>query len=201
MAYDDTKGFLFSFKNKTSDLVNVSGTSWKAQVQSDFLQFTYYGGTSNTWVVINKNGSFNKYFFGSSSASRMANPKSGWSSSGDSNTWHWALDTIITATGDKTTITYTSAGGRLDPHVYSYNGSTGGSGITPLVCRYVQFDNDEPPRHHDFVPFRGPGYQSVRIEFHRPYREQPNGVEQLSQGQLFALNWTGTALLNNTLWR
>ena len=129
MAYDDTKGFLLSFKNKTSDLVNVGGSSWRAQVQSDFLQFNYYGGTSNTWVVTDKGG--NQYFFGSGSGSRMTNPKSGWSSSGDSKTWHWALDTIITATGDKTTITYTSAGGRLYPYVYSYNGSTGGSGITP----------------------------------------------------------------------
>jgi RHS repeat-associated protein len=132
MAYDDTKGFLFSFKNKTSDLVNVGGTSWRAQVQSDFLQFNYYSST-NTWIVIDKSG--NQYIFGSSSASRMTNPKSGWSSSGDSNTWRWALDTIITPTGDTVTISYTSAGGRLYPQYYKYNGHT--AGITPL-CQ-VQF--------------------------------------------------------------
>ena len=56
LAYDDTKGFLFSFKNKTSDLVNIGGSIWRAQVQSDFLQFNYYGSTSNTWVVIDKSG-------------------------------------------------------------------------------------------------------------------------------------------------
>jgi RHS repeat-associated protein len=132
MAYDDTKGFYFSFKNKTSDLVNVTDGTWRAKVQSDFLQFQYYSST-NTWIVIDKSG--NEYIFGSSSNSRMSNPKSGWSQSGDANTWHWALDTIITPTGDTATITYTSAGGRLYPQYYKYNGHT--AGLSPLCV--IQF--------------------------------------------------------------
>ena len=46
------------------------------------------------------------------------------------------MDTIITATGDKATITYTSAGGRLYPQIYSYNGAHG-RGINPMAT--VQF--------------------------------------------------------------
>ena len=133
MAYDDTKGFIFSFKNKTTDLVNLTDGTWRAQVESDFLHYQYYGGASNTWVVTDKSG--NQYFFGSSSGSRMTNPKSGWSSSGDSNTWRWALDTIITPTGDKATISYIAAGGRLYPQYYKYNGHT--AGLSPLCV--VQF--------------------------------------------------------------
>jgi RHS repeat-associated protein len=128
LAYDDTKGFLFSFKNKMSDLVQIPGGAYRAQVQNDFLQFQF-NTSGNEWVVTDKSGT--QYYFGSASGSRMTNPKSGWAS-GETGTFRWALDTIITATGDKATISYTSGGGRLYPQTYSYNGSTGGSGISPL---------------------------------------------------------------------
>jgi RHS repeat-associated protein len=122
--YDDSKGFIFSFKNKTSDLVEISTGVYRAQVESDFLQFQQSG---NEWIVTDKSG--NQYYFGSTSASQMVNPKSGWAS-GEQGTFRWALDTIITPTGDKATISYTSAGGRLYPQYYNYNGHT--APLTPL---------------------------------------------------------------------
>jgi hypothetical protein len=128
MSYDDGKGFLFSFKNKTSDLVSLGGGAYRAQIESDFLKFQYFS-SSNTWVVFDKSG--NQYNFGSAFGSRMSNPKSNWSTTGDANTFHWALDSIVTATGDRATISYTSAGGRLYPATYSYNGT---SGINPLCA-------------------------------------------------------------------
>ncbi len=133
LAYDDTKGFLFSFKNKMSDLAQISSGVYRAQIESDFLQFQF-NTSANEWIVTDKSG--NQYYFGSASGSRMTNPKSAWAS-GETGTFRWALDTIITATGDKATISYTTAGGRLYPHIYSYNGSTGGSGVSPLAT--VQF--------------------------------------------------------------
>ena len=133
LAYDDSKGFLFSFKNKMSDLAQISSGVYRAQIESDFLQFQF-SASANEWIVTDKSGT--QYYFGSASDSRMTNPKSGWAS-GETGTFRWALDTIITATGDKATITYTSAGGRLYPQTYSYNGSTGGSGVSPLAT--VQF--------------------------------------------------------------
>jgi len=132
LAYDDSKGFLFSFKNKMSDLAQISSGTYRAQIESDFLQFQF-NTSANEWVVTDKSG--NQYYFGSGSGSRMTNPKPNWSQSGDAGTFRWALDTIITATGDKATISYTSAGGRLYPQTYSYNGHT--AGINPLAT--VQF--------------------------------------------------------------
>lgn len=142
MAYDDTKGFLFSFKNKMSDLEPIGNNAWRAQVQSDFLQFQY-NTSANDWTVTDKSG--NVYYFGEASASRMTNPKSGWSSSGDANTFHWALDKIVTPTGDEATISYTSAGGRLYPQTYSYNGSTLNGGITaPCVVNFYLTTTNRP---------------------------------------------------------
>ena len=46
LAYDDTKGFLFSFKNKMSDLVQISSGVYRAQIESDFLQFQLSGETN-----------------------------------------------------------------------------------------------------------------------------------------------------------
>lgn len=133
MEYDDSKGFFFSFKNKMSDLVEISSGVYRAQIQGDFWQFQLSG---DEWIVTDKSGT--QYYFGESSGSRMTNPKSGWSASGDANTFHWALDKIVTATGDEATISYTSSGGRLYPQTYSYNGSTAGSGLSPLSV--VQFN-------------------------------------------------------------
>ncbi len=138
LAYDDSKGFLFSFKNKTSDLTQISSGNYRAQIESDFLQFQYYSST-NTWIVTDKSG--NEYIFGSASGSRMTNPKSGWSTSGDAGTFRWALDTIITATGDKATISYTSVGGRLYPQTYSYNGHTAGISALATVNFYLTSTN------------------------------------------------------------
>ena len=74
-AYDDSKGFRFSLKRKSADLVNVTDRAYRAQIQSDFTQF-HLDTNNNQWVATDTSG--NQYFFGTTTNSSMSNPKSGW---------------------------------------------------------------------------------------------------------------------------
>jgi RHS repeat-associated protein len=120
-AYDDSKGFRFSLKRKSADLVNVTDRAYRAQIQSDFTQF-HLDTNNNQWVATDTSG--NQYFFGTTTNSRMSNPKSGWTSSAVSGTFRWALDKIQTPEGDIANITYTTISNYLYPQTYTYNGHT-----------------------------------------------------------------------------
>jgi RHS repeat-associated protein len=122
-AYDDSKGFRFSLKRKSTDLVNVTDRAYRAQIQSDFTQF-HLDTNNNQWVATDTSG--NQYFFGTTTNSRMSNPKSGWTNSAVSGTFRWALDKIQTPQGDIANITYTTISNYLYPQVYTYNGHTNG---------------------------------------------------------------------------
>ena len=122
-SYDDTKGFTFSFKKQVSKLVNVTDGLYRAETEDgSFLQFQLLTNL-NQWVVTDKSG--NQYFFGTNSASRMSNGKTGWPSNAWSGTFRWALNAIQTVNGDTTTITYTNIAGSLYPLALSYNGFAG----------------------------------------------------------------------------
>jgi RHS repeat-associated protein len=120
-AYDDSKGFRFSLKRKSADLVNVTDQAYRAQIQSDFTQF-HLDTNNNQWVATDTSG--NQYFFGTTTNSRMSNPKSGWTSVAVSGTFRWALDKIQTPEGDIANITYTTISNYLYPQTYTYNGHT-----------------------------------------------------------------------------
>lgn len=128
--YDDTKGFTMSFNRKNSALVQVSGGTYAAQIQSDFVNFQYQS-SANQWVATDKSGT--QYYFGESAASRMINPKSGWSQSASSGTFRWALDKIQTVEGDIATISYTTISNYLYPNTLSYNAHTSGLAASCFV--------------------------------------------------------------------
>ena len=121
-----------SLNRKNSALVQVSGSTYAAQIQGDFVNFQYQS-SANQWVATDKSGT--AYYFGESAASRMINPKSGWSQSASSGTFRWALDKIQTVEGDVATITYTTISNYLYPQTLSYNAHT--SGLTASCS--VQF--------------------------------------------------------------
>src|SRR5208282_868250 len=105
--YDDSKGFILNLSGKESKLFAVATNGaiveYRAEVDTDFLRCFLDTGNNN-WTVYDKGG--NVYYLGESANTRVANPKSGWS--GYSGTFRWALDQIVTATGDWTTIAYTT---------------------------------------------------------------------------------------------
>ena len=135
--YDDTKGFMLNLFGKPYKLfsMNTNGTivEYRAEVDTDFLRCFLDTG-NNLWTVYDKSGT--AYYFGESAATRVSNPKTGWS--GYSGTFHWALDQIVTASGDWTTITYTNstspytglAERELYPFQIAYNGHTNYNGYT-----------------------------------------------------------------------
>ncbi|MGA2280262.1 MAG: toxin TcdB middle/N-terminal domain-containing protein [Verrucomicrobiota bacterium] len=130
--YDDSKGFMLNLLGKGYKLFSVATNSsiveYRAEVDTEFLR-CFLDTSNNKWTVYDKSG--NVYYFGESAGSRMANPKTGWSS-GYSGTFRWALDQIVTATGDWTTIAYNTytnpATGQperiLYPAQITYNGHT-----------------------------------------------------------------------------
>lgn len=134
--YDDTKGFMLNLFGKGYKLfsVNTNGTivEYRAEVDTDFLR-CFLDTVNNLWTVYDKSGT--AYYFGETSATRVSNPRTGWS--GYSGTFHWALDQIVTASGDWTTISYTNSTSpytglperELYPFQIGYNGHTNSGGV------------------------------------------------------------------------
>ena len=138
-AYDDTKGFLLDLYGKEYKLYSVatngSVVEYRAETDTDFLRCFLDTSSNNKWTVYDKSG--NAYLFGQSSSSRVANPKTGWS--GYSGTFHWGLDEIDTATGDQTTVGYTTYNDpnnsslperTIYPTTITYNGHVNLNGYT-----------------------------------------------------------------------
>ena len=135
--YDDSKGFILNLSGKEAKLFSVAtnGTvvEYRAEVDTDFLRCFLDTGNNN-WTVYDKGG--NVYYLGESANTRVTNPKSGWS--GYSGTFRWALDQAVTATGDWTTIAYTTYTSPntsqpervLYPTQITYNGHTNYNGYS-----------------------------------------------------------------------
>ena len=139
--YDDSKGFILNLFGKQIKLLptatNGSYLEFDAEVNTDFLR-CICDTNNNKWQVYDKSG--NVYYFGETASSRVSNPKTGWS--GYSGTFHWALDQIVTATGDWTTIAYTNCTSpytgqperTLYPTQITYNGHTNYNGYSTSVA-------------------------------------------------------------------
>ena len=135
--YDDTKGFILNLSGRESKLfavaTNSSVVEYRAEVDTDFLR-CFLDTSNNKWTVYDKSG--NVYYFGEATGTRVTNPKSGWS--GYSGTFRWELDQIVTATGDWTTVAYTTYTSpntgqperMLYPTQITYNGHTNYNGYT-----------------------------------------------------------------------
>jgi RHS repeat-associated protein len=135
--YDDTQGFILNLFGKESKLfamaTNGSVVEYRAEVDTDFLR-CFLNTANNNWTVYDKGG--NVYYLGESPNTRVVNPKSGWS--GYSGTFRWALDQVVTATGDWTTIGYTTTTSPntglperiLYPTQITYNGHTNYNGYS-----------------------------------------------------------------------
>ena len=137
-AYDDSKGFLLSLFGKEIKLLPTgTNNEYRAEVDTAFLRCVL-DATNNQWWVYDKSG--NVYSFGQTTNSRVANAKTGWS--GYSATFQWALDQIVTATGDRTTIAYTNytspdtgvAEMTVYPTQITYNGHTNYNGYSASVA-------------------------------------------------------------------
>ena len=135
--YDDTKGVMLNLLGKSCKLfaVATNGTvEYRAETDTDFLR-CFFDTTNNKWTVYDKSGT--AYYFGETSSSRVVNPKTGWGTN-SSATFNWALDQIVTATGDWTTISYANNTSpytglteqTLYPTQINYNGHTNYDGYS-----------------------------------------------------------------------
>jgi RHS repeat-associated protein len=130
--YDDSKGFLLNLSGRDAKLFAVATNGamieYRAEVDTGFLR-CFCDTNNNTWTIYDKSGT--AYYFGEAAGSRVANSKTGWGS-GYNSTFRWALDQIVTATGDLTTIAYTNytspytslSEKTLYPLQITYNGHT-----------------------------------------------------------------------------
>jgi len=122
-AYDDSKSFNFSLNGRSSTLVNVSGTDYRAEIENGFYRFQFQTNL-NQWQVTDLSG--NNYYFGNAAPTRMSNLKTGWPSNAWSGTFRWSLARVETVYGDTVDYTYTNIGGTMYPLRVSYNGHTAG---------------------------------------------------------------------------
>jgi RHS repeat-associated protein len=136
-AYDDGKGFLLNLFGKEIKLLpTATANEYRAEVDTAFLRCVL-DTNNNRWQVYDKSG--NVYSFGQTTNSRVANVKTSWS--GYSGTFCWALDQIITASGDWTTVAYTNFTSpdtalperTLYPFQITYNGHTNFNGYSASV--------------------------------------------------------------------
>lgn len=123
--YDDSKGFSFNLFGKQGRLKSIGNNEYRAEVEGDFIRFIL-NTTLNRWEVYDKSG--NLYYFGFSASSTMK--KDGWPTD-KRGTFRWALDNIVTVTGDTTQIAYTTYDStkQLYPSTISYNGHTPNNGF------------------------------------------------------------------------
>jgi RHS repeat-associated protein len=118
--YDDSKGFILNLFGKEYKLLQTAtANEYRPEVDTDFLRCVL-DTSNNKWTIYDKSG--NVYYFGSTTdgSSKVINPKSGWPPAGQpaySATFHWALDKIDTATGDETTIAYTTYNDPNNPSI------------------------------------------------------------------------------------
>ncbi len=157
--YDDSKGFILNLFGKQLKLLptatNGSYLEFDAEVNTDFLR-CILDTSNNRWQVYDKSG--NVYYFGQIASSRVANPKTSAGWNGYSGTFHWALDQIVTATGDWTTIAYTTYASpytslseqTIYPTQITYSGHTNYNGYSTSVAgtHTINFGTEVRPDWH-----------------------------------------------------
>ncbi|HVU08862.1 MAG TPA: toxin TcdB middle/N-terminal domain-containing protein [Verrucomicrobiae bacterium] len=114
-AYSDNYGFVFSFGGHSGRLVNTGSSNYCAQINTDFLKFTYAGGV---WIATDKDG--RKYKFGETTASRIATTL---------GTFKWGLSSTSDPNGNQGLYSYTNDSGQLYLHEIDYNGNTNSPAI------------------------------------------------------------------------
>lgn len=142
--YDDSKGFTCSMFGRQVRLLAVGSGEYRAEVDTDFTRYFFDSG-NNRWYVYDKGG--NLYRFGYGDNSRLTNTKSGWGNNA-TGTFRWALDEIITASGDRTTVSYqtfsTADAGTIKvlyPQTITYNGhvDTNGNSASQSPTHSIEF--------------------------------------------------------------
>ncbi|MGH7978938.1 MAG: SpvB/TcaC N-terminal domain-containing protein, partial [Limisphaerales bacterium] len=114
-SYADSYGFIFSFGGHSGRLVNTGSSNYCAQINTDFLKFTYAGGY---WIATDKDGQ--KYYFGATTASRITTTF---------GTFRWALSSTSDPNGNQSLYSYTSDSGQLYLSEIDYNGNTNSPAI------------------------------------------------------------------------
>jgi RHS repeat-associated protein len=115
-AYSDNFGFVFSFGGHSGRLINVGGSNYCAQINSDFLKFAYSNGW---WIVTDKGGA--KFNFGETTTSRITN---------SFGTFKWAMSSIRDANGNKSLLSYTNDLSQLYLKEIDYNGNDNSPAIS-----------------------------------------------------------------------
>jgi RHS repeat-associated protein len=120
--YDDSAGFVFNLGGANGSLVNIGGSDYRNEIDREFLTFKFQG--SYYWEVTDKSGA--KFFFGQTPESRMEHPDTSWTTNLSKSTFRWALNRIVDANGNETTLNYSLFDNYLYLAKITYNGNTNG---------------------------------------------------------------------------
>jgi RHS repeat-associated protein len=205
--YDDGKGFMLNLPGMGGKLfavaTNGSVVEYRSEIDTQFLR-CFLDTSANNWTVYDKSGT--AYYFGGTTNSRVANPKTGWS--GSSGTFRWALDQIVTASGDWTVIAYTNntspytglSERMLYPTQITYNGHTNVNGYSANVAGTHKIIFQTEARTNDWHFSYRSGF---RVELNR---RLTNILCQAGSQNVWSYNLkygvspaTGRSLLNNVV--
>jgi YD repeat-containing protein len=126
--------FLVKMSGVRDDLVEAPGLpgEWRAKIEGGFSRIQQIGsGSTMYWVATSRDG--RKFYFGQTSASRLADP------SDATKIFAWCLDKVIDLDGNYMELTYwgdtANNQGYLDQ--ISYGGHDGTGGVTPKAHTHV----------------------------------------------------------------
>lgn len=154
-AYDDAKGWSFSFQGSSSKLVAIFGSQYRAEIDQSRFEFEYFDNFGASfpepfWLMIDKSGT--KYWFGETENSRMYNPN--FPSGAGSSVYRYAISRIRDVLGNEIRYTYFKDQNQLYPQKIEYNIQVSSS---PIPAQHV-VEFDYLSRTDEVITFR-PGYR------------------------------------------
>lgn len=113
--YNNMDTFVLVQAGSSQELVDISGngTEFRPETEGSFSRIKFDG---TAWIITDRKGT--KYFFGTSSSSRVVNPASA------SQVFKWCFERVEDINGNYLTISYLAADNQLYPQEIKYAGNT-----------------------------------------------------------------------------
>lgn len=182
--YDDDKGFV----HDGNRVLPMSDGSFRAEVGSDISDYTF-DRDNNKWIY--QDGAGNTLHYGETASARMGNyADTAWipaplvlgADQEHAVTYRWALDKIVTADGDVTTIEYEKSGayGMIYPKKIRYNLHVADASLPAFTIRF-----EKELRPDKRISYR----YGFRVEYNVRLKKVICETESLGHVRTYELNY------------
>ena len=185
LKYNNSDKFIFGQGGAQQDLVDISGngTEFRSEIEADFMKMQFNG---TSWTFTDKKGT--KYYFGSSSHSRVADPTDA------AKVFKWHLDRVEDISGNYMTVSYISDSGYLYPSEIKY---TGNQTQNLLPYASVTFQYLVKSSSADMSVFYAAGFKMLQ-------RQQLKSIQVLVNNEMmrkYVTNYTTDSITGKSLLR